>query len=95
MILSSLQTEHVHGGIPQSVLRRAAGWTAEESGFDSQHEQDILIFSTASRSAVVPIKLPIQWIPGAVASGVKTSEREADHSPSSSAEVKNSFGYTD
>jgi hypothetical protein len=31
----------------------------------------------------------IQWIPGAVSPRVKRQEREADHSPPSSAEVKN------
>jgi hypothetical protein len=32
---------------------------------------------------------PIQWVPGTPSSVVKLSEREADHSPPSSAEVKN------
>jgi len=31
---------------------------------------------------------PIQWIRGALSSGVKRPGREADHSPPSSAEVK-------
>jgi hypothetical protein len=30
----------------------------------------------------------IQWVPGALSLGVKRSGREADHSPPSSAEVK-------
>jgi hypothetical protein len=32
---------------------------------------------------------PIQWVPGAISSGVKRQGREADHSPPSSVEVKN------
>jgi hypothetical protein len=31
---------------------------------------------------------PIQWVPGAISLGVNRSEREADHSPPSNAEVK-------
>jgi hypothetical protein len=31
---------------------------------------------------------PIRWVPGPVSLGVKRPEREADHSPPSSAEVK-------
>jgi hypothetical protein len=31
---------------------------------------------------------PIQWVPGAISLGVKRPGREADHSPPSSAEVK-------
>jgi hypothetical protein len=34
---------------------------------------------------------PIQWVPGALSPGVKRLGHEADHSPTSSAEVKN-FG---
>jgi hypothetical protein len=32
---------------------------------------------------------PIQWVPGALSLGIKQPVREADHSPTSSAEVKN------
>jgi hypothetical protein len=35
-----------------------------------------------------PIQPPIQWVPGALSLGVKRSERETDHSPPPSAEVK-------
>jgi hypothetical protein len=37
---------------------------------------------------------PIQLTPGALSMGVKRPEHEADHSPSSSAEVKNAWSYT-
>jgi hypothetical protein len=36
----------------------------------------------------------IQWIPGAFSLGVKRLGREADHSPPSSAVVKNAWSYT-
>jgi hypothetical protein len=44
----------------------------------------IFLFSTTSRPALGPTQPPIQWVPG-----VKLQGREADHSPPSSAEVKN------
>jgi len=37
-----------------------------------------------------PTQPPIQWVTGALSLGVKRPEHEADHSPSSSAEVKES-----
>jgi hypothetical protein len=38
-------------------------------------------FSTSSRPVLGPTQPPIQWVPWAVFSGVKQSERDADHSP--------------
>jgi hypothetical protein len=46
------------------------------------------LITTASRIALGPTQPPIQWVPGVLSLGVKWSGREADHSPSSSAEVK-------
>jgi hypothetical protein len=37
---------------------------------------------------------PIQWISGALSSGVKLPGREADHLPSTSAEIKKTWIYT-
>jgi hypothetical protein len=37
---------------------------------------------------------PIQWVPGVISLGVKRPGRKADHSPPSSAEVKNAWSYT-
>lgn len=42
----------------------------------------------ASRPAVHLTQSPLQWIPGVVPPGVNQSGREADHSPSPSAEVR-------
>jgi hypothetical protein len=53
----------------------------------------IFLFTTASRAALGPTQLPIQWAPGALSLGVKRPGREADHSLPSSAEVKE-WGYT-
>jgi hypothetical protein len=41
-----------------------------------------------------PTQPPLQWVPGALSLGVKRPECEADHSPPSSAEVKNVRSYT-
>jgi hypothetical protein len=40
-----------------------------------------------------PTQPPIQSVPGALSLGVKRPGREADHSPPSSAEVKNAWSY--
>jgi hypothetical protein len=45
-------------------------------------------FSMSSRPALGPTQPPIQWVPRVLSPGVKQLEREADHSPSTSAEVK-------
>jgi hypothetical protein len=37
---------------------------------------------------------PIQWIPGALSSGVKRPGREAEHSSATSAEIKKMWIYT-
>jgi hypothetical protein len=48
----------------------------------------IFLFTTASRTALESTHPPIQWVPVALFLEVKRPEREADHSPPSSAEVK-------
>lgn len=50
--------------------------------------------STVSRPAVGSIQPPIQLIPGALSSGLKRPESEADHSPPTSAAVKNAWRCT-
>jgi hypothetical protein len=47
------------------------------------------ILSILSRPALGSIQSAIQWVPGALSSGVKRQSREADHTPPSSAEVIN------
>jgi hypothetical protein len=49
----------------------------------------IFLFSTVSRPALRPIKPPIQWMPVVLSPGIKGQEPEADHSPPSTAKVKN------
>jgi hypothetical protein len=52
------------------------------------------LFVTASRPVLGSTHPPILWVPGALTSGVKRPGREADHSPPSSAKVKNAWSYT-
>jgi hypothetical protein len=58
-------------------------------GFDSRRGLGIFLFSTASRPALGPTQPPIRWVLRALSPGVKQPGCEADHSPPSSAEVKN------
>jgi hypothetical protein len=63
-------------------------------GFDSRRRLGIFLFTTASRTTLETTQSPIQWVPGAISLGVERPGREADHSPLSSAEVKNAWRYT-
>jgi hypothetical protein len=74
--------------IVQAVQRWATGWTIGVLGFDSWRGLGIFLFTTASRTDLWPTQPPIQRVQGAPSLGVKRPGREADHSPSSSAEVK-------
>jgi hypothetical protein len=64
------------------------GWTIGVLGFDSQQGLGIFLFTTMSRTALGPTQPPIQWVPGALSLGVKQQRHEFDHSPPSSAKVK-------
>jgi hypothetical protein len=48
-----------------------------------------LSFSTLFRLALMSTEPPIQWVAWAVSARLEKPGREADHSPPSSAEVKN------
>jgi hypothetical protein len=50
--------------------------------------------SMSLRLVLESIQPSIHWIPGAPSAGVKLPGREADHSSSSSAEVKKTWVYT-
>jgi hypothetical protein len=65
------------------------GWTTEESRLDYLSDKGIFLFSTTSRPALEPTQPPSQQVPRAASQEIKWPGREADHSPPSSAEVKN------
>jgi hypothetical protein len=64
------------------------GWMIRVLGFDFQQGLGIFLFTTMSRMALGTSHPPIQCIPVALSLGVKQPGHEADHSPPSSAEVK-------
>jgi hypothetical protein len=57
--------------------------------FDSRQGQEIILYSTASRSGYGTYPAFYQMVPGTSSPGLKRPRPEADHSPPSSAEVKN------
>jgi hypothetical protein len=70
------------------------GYRLDDWGFESQQGLGIFLFTTTSRLAVGPTQPPNQWAPVALSLGIKWMGHEADHSPPSSAEVKNACSYT-
>jgi hypothetical protein len=74
---------------PGWLIRYSDGLQDGRPGLDSRQGKQIFLFSTASRPPAGPTQPLIQWAPRAVFPGVKWLGREADHSPTSSAEVKN------
>jgi hypothetical protein len=74
-------------GLAQHIaIRLRAG----RPGFDRWQEQETFLLSTATIQSLGPTQPPIQWVPGALSTGVKRQGREADHSLPPSADVKNS-----
>jgi len=54
----------------------------------------IFLLTTAPKPALRPTQPPIQWATASLFLEVKRLEHEADHSPTSSAEIKNAWSYT-
>jgi hypothetical protein len=69
--------------------QNSEGLWAGRPEFYSPQRQDIFLYSTASRPALGPTQPSIQWVQEALSPRDKRLGHEADHSPSSSAEVKN------
>lgn len=63
-------------------------WAIEEPGFVSMQEQ-VAFFTIKPIPTVDPTQSPIQWVPGLFSFGIMGPEREADYSPLSSSEDKN------
>jgi hypothetical protein len=75
-----------------SVVGIATGYGLDDGGVGVRVpvRSRIFFFSKSSRPALGSTQPPIQCVPRAVSSGVKRPGREADHSPPTSAEVKES-----
>jgi hypothetical protein len=54
----------------------------------------IFVFAIASRPALRPTQPPIHWAPVTLSPGINRPGRETDHSPPSSAEIKNVWSCT-
>jgi hypothetical protein len=52
------------------------------------------LFATVSRLSLGHTQPPIHWVSEAITSEVKLLGREADHSPPSSAEIRNAWSHT-
>jgi hypothetical protein len=77
----------LHNSYMPGYLNRYSVWLRDAwSGFDFRRGLRIVFFATASRPALGPTQPHIQWLPGALS--LKVKRRETDHSPPSSAEVK-------
>jgi hypothetical protein len=70
------------------------GYGLDDQGSIPGRSEDFFLFTAVSRQALGPTQPPINWVPGALSSGIKRPGREADHSPLTSAEAKNEWSYT-
>jgi hypothetical protein len=73
-----------------SSVGTAIGLRARRPAFDFRQGKEILLFSTVSRRVLGPTQPPIRRVPATLSPGLKRPGREADHSPPTSAEAKNS-----
>jgi hypothetical protein len=73
--------------ISRLLRNPATVWKMGVLGFDSRRGLGIFLFTTASRTALVPTQPPIQSVPGALSLGLRRARREADRSPPYSTEV--------
>jgi hypothetical protein len=79
-------------GSSVSIVTELRGWTTGvrfPAGVGT-----FFIFVTASGPVFGPTQPPIQWVQGVLSAEVKLPQSEADHSPLSSAEGKNSWSCT-
>jgi hypothetical protein len=75
------------GPVPRMQSQHSDGLRAGRPGFDSR-QCKIVPFSRGSRLTLGPTHPPFQWVLMGLSLGVKWQGREADHSPTASAEVK-------
>jgi hypothetical protein len=71
-----------------TVNKNSVGITTCRGSIPGKGKRFCLLHS--SKPTLGPTQCPVQWVPGALSPGVNWPWREADHSPPSSDEVKNS-----
>jgi hypothetical protein len=93
--LSSLAQNHASAN-RDSVVGIATGYGLDKPRGRSLSPGRVknFLFSMSFRPTLGSTQPPIHWVPGALSPGVKRPEREADHSPPASAEVKKTLIYT-
>jgi hypothetical protein len=79
---------HVSTVSRDSVVGIATSYGLDDRGVGVRAPAGSRIFSASSRPVLGPTKLHIQCVPRAPSPGVKRPGREADESPSASAEVE-------
>jgi hypothetical protein len=87
-----LYSRYIHSSRGSSVSIVSTAWTTGRSEFDHRPTQKDFSLASVSRPGLVPTQPPVQWVPGLLSPGLKLGwgpGRDADHSPPSSAEVKN------
>jgi hypothetical protein len=74
-------------GIAQTLQKQATDCTAAiRFSAEAKH---IFLFPAASRQILWPTQAVVQWVPGVLSPAVSWQGRETNHSPSCSAEGKN------
>jgi hypothetical protein len=82
----------IGAGLAQSIQWLGYGLNHHENG--ARFGKDSSLFFVAFTQLWGPSQSPMQWLPGGSSSGGKTAGPEADHWPSTSAEVvKNTWIY--
>jgi hypothetical protein len=84
----------VHNRSQDSVVGIATSYGLYDRGVGVRVPVGSRFFSSPKRPDRRSTQPPIQWVPGALSPGVKQPEREVDHSPPTSTEVKKMWIYT-
>jgi hypothetical protein len=71
-----------------SAVDMVTGYGMRDRGIGIRVSVGSRIFSASSRPALGSTQPPLQWVPGALFQEVKKPGREAAHTPTASAEVK-------
>jgi hypothetical protein len=83
LILPTLATFPAHGSLQDfvslTIPDKEPGYGLDDREFDSRQGLGTFLLTTASRPALGPTKLPIQWVLGALPLGVKRPKHETDH----------------
>jgi hypothetical protein len=70
------------------------GYDLDDPGFESRHQQHILLSPKFPEQVMGTKQLYIKWVPEALPPVVKWPQRDADQSRSSSAGTEKEFSYT-